>query len=69
MQIDGSQHKGVGEWAGESCLGSMIDDATSRIDSFMGEDETTEAAMLLFREWVEVYLRQMLSSWVDSKRR
>ena len=34
---------------------SMIDDATNRRESYMAEEETTEAAMLVFWSWVEKY--------------
>ena len=34
---------------------SMIDDATNQRESYMAEEETTEAAMLVFWSWVEKY--------------
>lgn len=55
IQIDGSHHKWFEHRGAESCLMSMIDDATKKRESYMGEEETTEAAMLVFWSWVEKY--------------
>lgn len=54
VQLDGSHH----EWFGggkRCCLMSMVDDATGRRHSVLAEEETTEAAMRLLWQWVELY--------------
>jgi transposase len=55
IQIDGSHHKWFEDRGTECCLMSMIDDATGRRASYMAEEETTEAAMMVFWSWVEKY--------------
>ena len=55
LQLDGSHHKWFEDRGGESCLMSLIDDATSLRESYMAEEETTEAAMLVFWSWVDRY--------------
>ena len=55
IQMDGSHH-GWFEDRGPTCfLLSMVDDATGRTMAIMAEEETTEAAMLLLKEWIMAY--------------
>lgn len=55
VQMDGSLHRWFGEETEHSCLMNMIDDATNTNISFMDEEETTKAAMLLLWDWISRY--------------
>jgi hypothetical protein len=55
VQMDGSFHRWFGEEHNESCLMSMVDDATGTTLVLMGEQETSEAAMRLLWAWIERY--------------
>jgi transposase len=55
VQFDGSHHEWF-EGRGEACcLMNMVDDATGKSLSIMGEQETTEAAMRLLWAWIDRY--------------
>ncbi len=53
VQLDGSHHAWFGPDHGKACLMNMVDDATGRTLGWMSVQETTEAAMLLLRCWIE----------------
>ena len=53
VQMDGSHHAWYGPEQPHTCLMSMVDDATGLSMTLMAEQETTEAAMMLLRRWLE----------------
>lgn len=55
LQMDGSHHRWFGDELPASCLMNLVDDATGATLSLMAEQETTEAAFLLLKAWVERY--------------
>ena len=55
LQLDGSHHRWFGEENPAYCLMNVVDDATGITLSLMSEEETTEAAMVLLKRWVERY--------------
>ncbi len=55
VQVDGSHHEWFEGRGPKGCLLSMVDDATGITLALMAEEETTEAAMVLLREWIVTY--------------
>lgn len=55
VQVDGSHHEWFEDRGPKSCLLSMVDDATGITMALMAEEETTEAAMQLLKEWITTY--------------
>jgi transposase len=55
VQVDGSHHEWFEGRGPKSCLLSMVDDSTGITMVLMAEEETTEAAMALLREWIVRY--------------
>lgn len=55
VQMDGSHHKWFEERGEKCCLMVMIDDATGVRMSYLGKEETTEAAMRLLWKWIKRY--------------
>lgn len=55
VQFDGSHHHWFEQRRASCCLMNMIDDATNTGLSFLSEEETTKAAMLLLWRWIERY--------------
>lgn len=55
IQMDGSHHEWFEGRGPKSCLLSMVDDATGITMAMMAEEETTEAAMQLLKEWIVTY--------------
>jgi len=55
VQIDGSDHPWFGRERPACCLMVMVDDATGRVVCFFSAEETTRAAFLVYRKWVERY--------------
>jgi len=55
VQVDGSHHAWFGEGDRRYCLMNLVDDATGVTLSVMGEEETTELAMIAVWKWVERY--------------
>lgn len=66
LQMDGSHHPWYGDGFPASCLMNLIDDATGKTLSLLAEQETTEAAMLLLKRWIERY-GVPLAIYVDLK--
>jgi len=52
VQFDGSPHDWFEGRGPKCCLMNMVDDATGMTDSFLVEQETTEAAMNLLWTWI-----------------
>jgi transposase len=55
VQMDGSHHEWFEGRGPKSCLLSMVDDATGVTMVVMAEEETTEAAMRVLKEWIMTY--------------
>lgn len=55
IQFDGSHHDWFEGRAPRCCLMNMVDDATGTTLSFLCEQETTVAAMMLLWRWIERY--------------
>ncbi len=55
LQLDGSFHQWFGNEFRRDCLMNLVDDATGITLAFLSEEETTEAAMMLLKNWVERY--------------
>lgn len=53
VQLDGSFHQWFEERGPESCLMNMVDDATGETLCQLHEEETTWAALDVYRAWVE----------------
>lgn len=53
VQFDGSHHDWFEGRGPKCCLMNMVDDATGITDSFLVEQETTEAAMNLLWTWIK----------------
>jgi len=55
LQMDGSHHRWFGETGSMDCLMSVIDDATGQRMALMRPGETTEGAMRLLWQWIELH--------------
>ena len=55
IQMDGSHHEWFEGRGPKSCLQSMVDDATGITMALMADEETTEAALELLKEWILRY--------------
>lgn len=55
VQFDGSHHEWFEDRGGKCCLMNMVDDATGTSLSFLCQQETTVAAMMLLWAWIERY--------------
>jgi len=52
VQLDGSFHEWY-EHAPRACLMNMVDDATSRVEVYLGDEETIWAAARILRQWID----------------
>src|SRR5262249_20420317 len=55
VQLDGSFHEWYQDRAPKACLMNMVDDATSRVEARLGDEETIWAAAGVLRQWIEKY--------------
>jgi transposase len=55
VQLDGSFHAWLEERGAHGCLMNMVDDATSKTQSYLGQQETIWAAARVLRLWIETY--------------
>lgn len=55
VQMDGSFHEWYEKRGPKACLMNMVDDATSRVEARMGDEETIWAAARVLRQWIEKY--------------
>jgi hypothetical protein len=55
VQMDGSFHDWYQGRARKACLMNMVDDATSRVEVRLGDEETIWAAARVLRQWIEKY--------------
>jgi transposase len=55
VQLDGSFHAWLEARGPQGCLMNMVDDATSKTQSFLGRQETIWAAARVLRLWIETY--------------
>ena len=71
VQMDGSFHRWLEERGPRGCLMNMVDDATSRTCSRMGEQETIWAAVGVLRTWIEKYgvPRALYTDWKNVYKR
>lgn len=55
VQLDGSFHAWLEQRGPHGCLMNMVDDATSKTQSYLGQQETIWAAARVLRLWIENY--------------
>ncbi len=55
VQLDGSFHDWYQGRGARACLMNMVDDATSRVEAHLGDEETIWAAARVLRQWIEKY--------------
>ena len=55
VQLDGSFHDWYQDRGGKACLMNMVDDATSTVEAYLGDEETIWAAARVLRQWIEKY--------------
>jgi hypothetical protein len=55
VQMDGSFHDWYQGRAPKACLMNMVDDATSTVETHLGDEETIWAAAGVLRQWIEKY--------------
>ena len=55
VQMDGSFHDWLEQRGRRGCLMNMVDDATSRVELRLGDEETIWAAANTLRAWIEKY--------------
>jgi hypothetical protein len=69
--MDGSFHRWFEERGPQGCLMNMVDDATSKTCSRIGEQETIWAAVGVLRTWIEKYgvPRALYTDWKNVYKR
>lgn len=55
VQMDGSFHDWYQERGPRACLMNMVDDATSTVEAYFGDEESIWAAVRVLRQWIEKY--------------
>jgi hypothetical protein len=55
VQLDGSFHEWYQKRGPRACLMNMVDDATSTVEAYMGDEETIWAAARVLRQWMDKY--------------
>jgi hypothetical protein len=55
VQLDGSFHEWYQKRGPRACLMNMVDDATSTVEAYMGDEETIWAAARVLRQWIDKY--------------
>ena len=55
VQLDGSFHEWYQKRGPRACLMNMVDDATSTVEAYLGDEETIWAAARVLRQWIEKY--------------
>lgn len=55
VQLDGSFHDWYQGRGPRACLMNMVDDATSTVEAYLGDEETIWAAVYVLRQWIEKY--------------
>ena len=55
VQMDGSFHEWYQKRAPKACLMNMVDDATSRVEALLSDEETIWAAARVLRQWIDKY--------------
>ena len=55
VQLDGSFHEWYQGRGPRACLMNMVDDATSTVEAYLGDEETIWAAARVLRQWIEKY--------------
>jgi hypothetical protein len=55
VQLDGSFHEWYQKRGPWGCLMNMVDDATSTVEAYLGEEESIWAAVRVLRQWIDKY--------------
>lgn len=55
VQLDGSFHDWYQKRGPKACLMNMVDDATSTVEAYLGDEETIWAAVQVLRQWIQKY--------------
>ena len=55
VQLDGSFHEWYQKRGPRACLMNMVDDATSTVEAYLGDEETIWAAARVLRQWIDKY--------------
>ncbi len=55
VQLDGSFHRWYQKRGPKACLMNMVDDATSTVEAYLGDEETIWAAVQVLRQWIGKY--------------
>lgn len=55
VQLDGSFHEWYQKRGPKACLMNMVDDATSTVEAYLGDEETIWAAVHVLRQWIGKY--------------
>jgi transposase len=55
VQLDGSFHEWYQKRGPRACLMNMVDDATSTVEAYLGDEETIGAAARVLRQWIGKY--------------
>ena len=55
VQLDGSFHEWYQKRGPRACLMNMVDDATSTVEAYLGDEETIWAAARVLRQWIAKY--------------
>ncbi len=55
VQLDGSFHDWYQGRGARACLMNMVDDATSTVEAYLGDEETIWAAARVLRQWIGKY--------------
>ena len=55
VQLDGSFHNWYQQRGPQACLMNMVDDATSKVEARLGDEETIWAAVRVLRQWIQKY--------------
>jgi hypothetical protein len=55
VQLDGSFHEWYQQRGPKNCLMNMVDDATSTVEAYLGDEETIWAAVRVLRQWIAKY--------------
>jgi len=55
VQLDGSFHEWYQKRGPKACLMNMVDDATSRVEVYLNDQETIWSAVHVLRQWIQKY--------------
>lgn len=55
VQLDGSFHEWYQKRGPRACLMNMVDDASSTVEAYLGDEESIWAAVQVLRQWIQKY--------------